>query len=281
MLIEELWSDAHEARVEVCVRAALRGDLTEALFAIEGAPADAVAADEALLEVWGQRVAARLAGGAASAEEQAQALAAVLGGELGFRGDTHDYYQARNSHLHEVITHRRGLPILLSVVWMEVGAAAGIHVEGVGLPGHFIVRVGHEALADPFGGGRPLEVEDCKRIVHEMSQGKVVWHDELLATSTVAQIVERVLQNLVNSGSVVSPGSSGAEHVFRTLGFLVKLRPDAPAYLLNRAIAAERVGARKHAHDTFAEVIRRFPGSREARIAAERHRMGGASRPLN
>ena len=280
MLIEELWSDADEARAESCVRAASHGDLTAALFAIEGVPPDAIAADTETLESWGHRVAAHFAGDF-SAAGVARALATVLGQELGFRGDTDDYYHARNSHLHEVIARRRGLPILLSVVWMQVGAAAGVHVEGVSLPGHFIVRVAGEVLADPFGGGRVLEVEDCKRIVDELSQGKIPWSDDLLAPSSVAQIVERVLQNLVNSASIGHrQPPSGAEHVFRTLGFLVKLRPDAPAYFLNRAIAAERVGAQRLADDAFAEVARRFPGSREARIA-ERRRTGGASRLLN
>ena len=79
-----------------------------------------------------------------------------------FRANTADYYDPKNSFLHHVVEARRGLPILLSVVWMEVGRRAGAFTAGVGLPGHFVVRVGTRGgvLVDPFAGGRLVSVED-------------------------------------------------------------------------------------------------------------------------
>ena len=93
--------------------------------------------------------------------EQANALAEVLGRRHGFVGDQVVYDHPDNSMLDLVLERRRGLPILLSVVYVEVARRAGIALEGVGLPGHYVV--GHfgadpPLLLDPFGGGAPLEV---------------------------------------------------------------------------------------------------------------------------
>ncbi len=83
-----------------------------------------------------------------------EALRAVL---AGFTGDAHDYRDLRSSLLHEVLTRRAGLPILVSVVWLEVARRSGIAAHGIGLPGHFVVRVGEEYV-DPFAGGAALDV---------------------------------------------------------------------------------------------------------------------------
>src|SRR3954465_3676467 len=89
----------------------------------------------------------------------AKALCELLGGRYGFRGCAADYQRLESSLLHQVLERRRGLPILLSVVWMEVARRAGAPVYGVALPGHFVVGFGaaaEQVLADPFDGGRVL-----------------------------------------------------------------------------------------------------------------------------
>ncbi|MHB8660204.1 MAG: transglutaminase family protein [Solirubrobacteraceae bacterium] len=97
-----------------------------------------------------------------SAEAQALACAATLGAAHGFAGDRDEYDDPRNSMLDLVLTRRRGLPILLSVVYIEVARRAGITLQGVGLPGHFVV--GHfgadpPVLLDPFAGGARLQAD--------------------------------------------------------------------------------------------------------------------------
>lgn len=85
----------------------------------------------------------------------ATALHELLGERLGFRGSPADYQRLESSLLHEVVVRRRGLPILLSVLWMEVARRAGAPVYGVALPGHFVVGFGpvdQQVLADPFDG---------------------------------------------------------------------------------------------------------------------------------
>lgn len=86
----------------------------------------------------------------------APALRAVL---AGFTGDAHDYGDLRSSLLHEVLARRAGLPILLSVVWIEVARRRSIPAYGIGLPGHFIVLVAHDYV-DPFGGGATVDVSE-------------------------------------------------------------------------------------------------------------------------
>lgn len=91
-------------------------------------------------------------------EEQAKACRVVLGERHGFRGDRERYDHPENSMLDRVLARRRGLPILLSVVYVETARRAGIPLAGVGLPGHYLV--GHfgadpPLLLDPFSGGLP------------------------------------------------------------------------------------------------------------------------------
>ena len=98
----------------------------------------------------------------------ATALHHLLGVQDGFRGSPADYQRLESSLLHEVLRRRRGLPILLSVVWMEVARRAGAPVYGVALPGHFVVGFGpqeEQVLVDPFDGGRVLGVGDAELLV--------------------------------------------------------------------------------------------------------------------
>src|SRR5205823_9346815 len=94
------------------------------------------------------------------------ALNRVLFEEQGFRGNTEAYYDPRNSFLNDVLDRRTGIPITLSTVYMAVGRRAGLTVEGVGLPGHFVARVSTgegDVLVDPFHGGAVLTAEDCQQ----------------------------------------------------------------------------------------------------------------------
>ncbi len=122
-----------------------------------------------------------------------------LFGELGFRGNRDDYYDPRNSYLNEVLDRRLGIPITLSVVFMEVARRLGLTVSGVGLPGHFIVeatRDGASLLLDPFNGGEILTSEDCERLVSDRYGVSMPFAPELLADVRKRQILTRMLNNL-------------------------------------------------------------------------------------
>ncbi|HEV7844216.1 MAG TPA: transglutaminase-like domain-containing protein, partial [Pyrinomonadaceae bacterium] len=117
-----------------------------------------------------------------------------------FAGNQLDYYDPRNSFLNEVIDRRVGIPITLSVIYIEVGRRAGLDVEGVGLPGHFIVRVRElglrEALfVDPFHGAI-LTREDCQDRLDTVYDGLVSLSDVHLRAASTPDILVRMLRNL-------------------------------------------------------------------------------------
>ena len=265
--MKELWSPADERAVEAFVEAVRAEDLVGALHAIEGSPEKTLRADVKTLEAFAARVAARIAEGS-TAFLQARALADVLGGEEGFAGDEDDYYHPDNCLLHAVLERRRGMPILLSAVWVEVGKRAGLQVDGVGMPGHFIVRVGTGSgvLVDPFGGGTRLTVDDCRRKVQSMSEGKLKWRAEFLRPTGVAVIAERVLHNLAGCYGRAQDEAGR----FRVLTFLSALRPDEPENFLQRAEVAEELGVRDLAQRVYAEIVERFPETQQAQTAIDR-----------
>lgn len=267
MIVEELWSAADEAALRAFRAALLRSDLAGALFAVEGVDEGVAAADRRRMRDWAGEVAARVSA-AATPAGQAEALAEILAREHDLRGDTGAFAHDWASHLHQVLARRRGLPILLSAVWMEVGRMAGLDVAGIGLPGHFLVRVGGRrgVYADPFGGGRLLSVDECRAIVRRIAGGRAVWHASFLAPRSLPQIAERVLNNLVR----LYEGRERWPPLHRTLTFLLAARPDAAQPLLHRGLVALRLGAAAWARRDLEEVARRFAGTAEADVAARR-----------
>ncbi|WP_328536880.1 transglutaminase-like domain-containing protein [Streptomyces sp. NBC_00344] len=155
--------------------------------------------DAAQIEL--DRLAGLLPFGITRARDWAQALAEVLGVRNGFRGSAGDYRRLESSLLHEVLHRRRGLPILLSVVWIEVARRAGAPVYGVALPGHFVVGFGHpsdpperQVLADPFDGGRLLTGEDAGLMVAGATGAPL--DPATLAPADPPAIVLRILHNI-------------------------------------------------------------------------------------
>ncbi|GAC1325653.1 MAG: transglutaminase-like domain-containing protein [Mycobacteriales bacterium] len=133
----------------------------------------------------------------------ANGLRRALGESAGFGGTGEDYLDIRSSLLSEVLVRRRGLPILLSVVWLEVAHRLGVPAYGVGLPGHFVVAIGtpggDHQLVDPFAGGRLLSEADAGRLVRETT-GRPLGEADL-APWAATDIVLRVLSNLRARGA--------------------------------------------------------------------------------
>ncbi len=122
-----------------------------------------------------------------------------LFGEIGLRGNVQDYYDPRNSYLNEVLDRRLGIPITLSVVYMEVARRIGLTVVGIGLPGHFVVEARQgtsSVLLDPFAGGQILSLEDCERLVEHAYGNGVEFSEDLMAPVRKRQILMRMLNNL-------------------------------------------------------------------------------------
>ena len=139
-----------------------------------------------------------------------RALNHTLFEEQGFRGNQDDYYDPRNSFLHEVIDRRIGIPITLSVLYMEVARRVGMTVHGISFPGHFLVRWdsddGTVVIVDPFRTGLRLDTDDLEALLRGSSPSAKL-EPAMLAPSSKRQILTRMLTNLAGiygrSGDVV------------------------------------------------------------------------------
>ncbi len=127
----------------------------------------------------------------------ARAIAAYLYEELGFQGNSGQYYNPDNSFLNRVLETRAGIPITLSLLFLEVARRLGLRCSGVGLPGHFIVGLDDTGeYLDPFNSGATLSLEDCRALVSRMFAGSLEWQDTFLAPYTKRDILFRILNNL-------------------------------------------------------------------------------------
>lgn len=121
--------------------------------------------------------------------------------EIGFVGDTEDYYNPLNSYMPAVLDRKRGLPITLSLIYRIVAERLGMKVWGVGLPGHFLVGMetgGSTTLIDPFSRGRLLTPEQAFDRMKEAFGTDVAWSDDLLQPASNRHWLTRILQNLLH-----------------------------------------------------------------------------------
>jgi len=132
------------------------------------------------------------------------ALNRFLFEDQGFSGNTSDYDDPRNSFLNQVLDRRTGIPITLALVYIEVARRAGIRVDGVNFPGHFLLRFPFgpqddnesAVLVDPFHGGTVLSEDDCRALLKKHAGNHVTFAPQLLSPATKQQILVRMLGNL-------------------------------------------------------------------------------------
>ena len=154
------------------------------------------------LERMGEAAAGRLERrGGARLDARVAMLNAYLYEELGFSGNRDHYDDPRNSFLHEVLDRRTGIPISLAVIYIEIGRRAGVRLEGINFPGHFLVRaIGEQGvedlIVDPFHSGALLSEIDCRQLLRQHLGDEAAYDRALLATATRQQIVVRMLVNL-------------------------------------------------------------------------------------
>jgi regulator of sirC expression with transglutaminase-like and TPR domain len=207
----------------------------------------------------------------ASPAHAAREVAAFLFGDGGFAGNRADYYDPRNSFLNDVLERRLGIPITLATVLLEVGRRCGLRLEGVGFPGHFLVRVPDPAgavLLDPFSGGRALADRD---LVERWRSVTGVEHDAppplppgALATTGVPGMLARMLRNLVRiwlEARELAPALAAVD-------LLLVLLPGAPAELRMRGLLYEQLechGAALADLRRYLELVPQAPDAHEIR----------------
>lgn len=128
-----------------------------------------------------------------------ETLRAYLFDELGFHGNLDQYDDPRNSFLNEVLARRAGIPLSLSLVFVEAARSSGFDACGIGLPGHFVSRVefaGRRIMVDPFHGGHVITEEDCRQLVARSTGRATLFRAELLVPATPRAMLTRMLVNL-------------------------------------------------------------------------------------
>jgi len=205
------------------------------------------------------RLAADIAKRSPDADEAAKlaTLNRVLFEELGFHGSRGDYYNRANSYVNEVLDDREGIPITLSIVYMELARRLGLQVEGVGFPGHFLVRhvpaEGEPAWLDVFDSAAIRSRDELARRLMEQSGDELI--DEHLATVGPRAILVRVIGNL--RGIATREGSR--EDLLRYLEATLAIEPDSVPDRVMRMVTAARLGRRDTALDDARWLLDRQP----------------------
>ena len=198
-----------------------------------------------------------------SPEARGIGLAEYLFATAGFRGNTTDYADPRNSYLNQVLERRLGLPISLSVIFLEIGWRLGLPVAGVGMPGHFIVSVEGEdgpVYLDPFHGGRRLAVDDCRQLVEAALGSQGAFNPAWLAPTAPREIVARMLNNLRAFYASVEDWPLA----IAVLNCLQALQPDAAEHLRDLGLLHYRNGAFRKASELFNEYLVLCPNAEDA-----------------
>jgi regulator of sirC expression with transglutaminase-like and TPR domain len=189
-----------------------------------------------------------------------EAAIATLFEEMRFRGNEFAYYDPRNSLLSAVMDRRLGIPITLSILTIEVGRRLGLTLDGVGLPGHFLVRFPDPTsrlYIDAFRGGRILDVPECVALVERLHRGRITWRDDFLEPVPPRSIVKRVLLNLKNSLSQAKDYVAA----LAAIDMQLVIDPDDPTELRDRGIIYARLRRYDRAIEDLETYLRRQPNA--------------------
>ncbi len=203
-----------------------------------------------------------------SAEERVVALNRFLFDDLGFSGNADHYYDPRNSYLNEVLDRRTGIPITLSVLYMEIGRRIGLTLEGVSFPGHFLVRLpmrGAMLVLDPFSGGEALSEADLRerlqRVIPEGATGGVpvaeLPLDSFLEPASKRQILARLLRNLKG----IYLGADRPQRLLDVLNRTLVVTPEAHGELRERGMLYQRMEAYRAALKDLQDYTALEPGA--------------------
>jgi regulator of sirC expression with transglutaminase-like and TPR domain len=217
------------------------------------------------LEAMAATVRGRLAGDAFP-EQRVAVLNHYLFEELQFSGNVDAYYDPRNSYLNEVLERRTGIPITLSIVYLEVGRRVGLRLQGVSFPGHFLVKLRlarGQLVLDPFRGGTPQSLEDLRgRLAQLMPETRTAGIDvsELLETATPRQIVARVLRNLKS----IYLQAERYPQALAVMNRMLLVVPESAEELRDRGLVYEKLQCSRAALADLANYVRRAPDAPDA-----------------
>ncbi len=204
---------------------------------------------------------------------------ACLFKERGFRGNHRDYYDTRNSFLNEVLDRKVGIPITLSIVYLDIGRHVGLPINGVGLPGHFVVQYGAHPepfYIDPFHGGKLLSEQDCAARVTQIYGQDLPWQESYLDAVSDLHILARVLNNL----KVIYVRKGAHELALGAVDRLILLKPDVPSEIRDRGLLRAQLGQLRRALEDLTTYLEACPEAPDApamrrHVAALQRGLGG------
>jgi regulator of sirC expression with transglutaminase-like and TPR domain len=202
-----------------------------------------------------------------ASEDPAHTIASlnvVLFQEEGLAGNQSEFYDPRNSYLNEVLERRLGIPISLSVIYMEVAQRVGLPVFGVGLPGHFLLKHydsnGNQTFIDPYVAGGLLSPSECQTRLDEVYGGQMTLQPEFLNTVSKRQILTRMLNNLRS----IYVGQRNFKKALTIVDFILAIHPRSPDDLRQRALLRYNQGMLRAAIDDLEEYLRLAPDASDA-----------------
>jgi regulator of sirC expression with transglutaminase-like and TPR domain len=208
-----------------------------------------------------------------TARESIALLNQVLFQEEGLRGNREDFYDPRNSFLNDVLDRKLGIPITLSVVYMEVARRTGFPIAGVGTPGHFLLKhydvVAGEIFIDAFDRGRILTPDECQQRLDDVYGGQVEMRAEYLQPVTHREILTRMLNNLRQI--YLTHQDSRRELV--VLDMLLAIPPGSPELLRERAILRLNLDQYVGAAQDLGKYLKLTPEAADAQAVRETYDM--------
>jgi regulator of sirC expression with transglutaminase-like and TPR domain len=202
------------------------------------------------------------------AEERVAALNEFLFEDLGYRGNTEEYYDPRNSYLNDVMDRKVGIPISLAVLYMAVGRRVGLPLEGVSFPGHFLVRLRLRAgvlVLDPFTAGAPQSEAELRARLQRVIPAGITDNvpvselplDQFLEAASNRQILARMLRNL----KAIYRETDKPERLLEVLNRMLVVTPDSSAELRDRGIVYQRLECYRAAHKDLSDYVEREPNA--------------------
>jgi len=196
------------------------------------------------------------------------ALNHVLFRQHGFDGNRDDYYDPRNSFLSEVLDRKIGIPITLCVLYMEVARRISVPVEGIGFPGHFLVKcsAGEEAIfIDPFHRGEVKITEDLGQMLEKLYGRKVALRPQFLEAVGKKQILKRMLANL----KAIYLRNNSVGEALSIFDHLIILDPAGAEEIRDRGSLYLHMGCFRQAREDFDAYLRLAPNAHDAEMVRE------------
>ena len=156
---------------------------------------------------------------------------------LGFSGDHDDYYNPKNNFLNVVLDKKSGIPIMLSIIYVELAKHIGLDLRPMGFPSHFLVKFSEELILDPYNRGRLLSIEDLQEILDRNYGGSVEFSPDFLNEIGPEQILIRICRNLKNSYMQSFNFTMGMHCINMILG----MEPDSPEEVRDKGILEARL----------------------------------------